>query len=400
MIRSLHLRNLKCFEKLSLPLAPLTLLTGFNAAGKSSAVHGLLLLAQAIRQGGRSVRLPLNGPLVRLGTPGDLLGQTGGAEVGFGIESENSRIDWSFGPGEERTGHTLSITSIDWSYGQKLGQYSADSGSLIDSLTPQDAPNPVQALIKSLTNTLFISAVRAGTNEVYPSPEESDPIWADVGANGEHAAWWFATMSDEDVPEQRRHPSEPIPLLRKQFNAWAGELFRGADANAQRIPGTSLVRLELRSHLADEWRRPANIGYGFSYAFPILVAGLLARPGQILVVDSPEAHLHPMGQSHIGRFLAAIALSGVQVVVETHSDHVLNGVRLAVRDGILLPDHVRVHFFNQPPRNESDPAHVVAIRVDRNGNLSEWPHGFFDQAEMDLATLTGWGSLAIGTGDK
>lgn len=392
MITRLQLRNLKCFEKLSLPLAPLTLLTGFNAAGKSSAVHGLLLLAQAIRQGGRSSRLPLNGPLVRLGTPGDLLGHAGGAELGFGVESVDASIYWTLGPGEERTGHTLSISSIDWDCGTENGRVVLENNLPLSALTPDCAPSPVHNLSKSLGDTLFISAIRAGMNEAFPSPEEPDPIWADVSATGEHAAWWFSSMADEDVAEQRRHPSEPIALLRHQFNAWAGELFPGAEANAQRIAGTNFVRLELRTHVADAWRRPANIGYGFSYVFPILVAGLLARPGQILVVDSPEAHLHPMGQSRMGRFLAAVATSGVQVIVETHSDHVLNGVRLAVRDGKLLPEQLAVHFFNQPPRTEKAPAHVIALRVDKNGNLSEWPQGFFDQAEKDLAALTGWGS--------
>lgn len=393
MITRLQLSNLKCFEKLSLPLAPLTLLTGFNAAGKSSAVHGLLLLAQAVRQGGRNTLVPLNGPLVRLGTPGDLLGHAGGVKVGFGVESVDASVNWTLSPGQERTGHTLSIESIEWSSGSKTDRSVLESSHQLDSLTPDHAPSPVLNLAKSLGDTVFISAVRAGTNEAFPSPEEPEPVWADVSATGEHAAWWFARMMDEEVTEQRRHPSESIPLLRQQFNAWAGDLFPGAEANAQRIPGTGLVRLELRSHVADAWRRPANIGYGVSYVFPILVAGLLARPGQILVVDSPEAHLHPMGQSRIGRFLAAVAMSGVQVIIETHSDHVLNGVRLAVHDGKLLPEKLAVHFFNHPPRTEVDPAHVIALRVDRNGNLSEWPQGFFDQTERDLAALTGWDAL-------
>ncbi|MGH3693299.1 MAG: AAA family ATPase [Pseudonocardiaceae bacterium] len=91
-----------------------------------------------------------------------------------------------------------------------------------------------------------------------------------------------------------------------------------------------------------------NIGFGFSYALPVIIAGLLAPGGGLLLVENPEAHLHPAGQSRLGRFLARIAGSGVQVVLETHSDHILNGVRLAVADERTINAHdVIVHFFGK-----------------------------------------------------
>lgn len=390
MIDRIHLKNLKCFSKLTLPLAPLTLLTGFNAAGKSTATQGLLLLAQALRQGTRGPKIPLNGPLVRLGTPGDVLGQMGESRLSLGIGANDTDINWMLEPGDDRSGHTLSLERVKWVSSNRSGECAVDGATHTGLLVPHGTPEPVNALITSLANTVFISAVRVGTTDVFPSPDTPDPLWGDVGVLGEYAAWWFAEKLDEEVSELRRHPSESAFTLRRQFNAWAGELFPGAEANAQRIAGTSLVRLELRSHEADAWRRPANIGYGITYAFPILVAGLLAKPGQVLVIDSPEAHLHPMGQSRMGFFLASLVRSGVQVIVETHSDHVLNGVRLAVREKNLPPENAAVHFFNRRPRSSEDPAHVVAIRIDSDGNLSEWPGGFFDQSEKDLTALAGW----------
>src|ERR1039458_3730849 len=131
------------------------------------------------------------------------------------------------------------------------------------------------------------------------------------------------------------------------------------------------MRLELRTSRTDNWRRPSNIGYGLTYAFPLLVAGLCADPGQVLIVDSPEAHLHPRGQSRMGQFLAQAAAPGPQVIVETHSDHVLNGILIAVRDGVIAPDDVAIHFFNSPTLNAGVPQ-VVTGSVDRNGNLSHW----------------------------
>lgn len=391
MINYLHLQNFKCFEALSLPLAPMTLLTGFNAAGKSTTLQAVLLLAQAQRHGGQLPLIPLNGSLVRLGSPGDVLREGGGPELVLGIETAEGRLDWTMAPEDRRSGHVLPIKQIEWQIGRESAKTVSVSGAGgIVNLLPRDAPLSLQKITRYLAEMVFVSAMRIGVTEVFPAPETPDPVWADVGSQGEFAAWWFEKLLDEDVEPARRHPEEPALILRKQFNAWASELFPSAEANAQRISGTSLVKLELRNHEADEWRRPANIGYGLTYAFPILVAGLLAKPGQVLIIDSPEAHLHPVGQSRMGRFLAMLATSGVQVIIETHSDHVLNGIRLAVSRGELTPEHAAVHFFNSRPRSKEDPAHVVSPKIDSRGNLSEWPHGFFDQAERDLAALAGW----------
>lgn len=391
MINQLDIRNFKCFEALSLPLAPLTLVTGFNAAGKSTALQTLLLLSQAIRQGGISRLLPLNGELTHLGSPGDVVREGPSPVVRLGIRNADAQIEWHMVPEDRQTGHTLTIKQIDWKIGSKpLMTVKVDGESELSHLLTKDSPVMVQELRDNLKSTIFLSAVRAGAEHVFPSFEIPEPVWGDVGVQGEYAAWWFEKLLDEEVDLSRLHPSDSAPTLRRQFNAWAGDLFPGAQANAQRISNTGLVQLELRNHDADKWRRPANIGYGLSYAFPILVAGLIARPGQILVIDSPEAHLHPMGQAKIGSFLAMLAVSGIQVILETHSDHVLSGVRLAIKNGMLTPEQVAVHFFNPRPRNTSDPAHVVTPQIDKNGNFSEWPEGFFDQAEKDLAKLAGW----------
>lgn len=391
MINRLNVRNFKCFEALSLPLAPLTLMTGFNAAGKSTALQTLLLLAQALRQGGLSHLLPLNGELTQLGSPGDVVREGGIPEVTLGVSNADTQIDWKMVPEDRQSGHTLTIKQIEWKTGSdSLVVEPIDRATELISLFSKKPPTPVLNLLNNVQETIFISAVRAGAEDVFPSFEIPEPVWGDVGIQGEYAAWWFEKLLDEEIDTLRLHPRDNAPNLRRQFNAWAGELFPSAQANALRLGNTGLVQLQLRNHDADKWRRPANIGYGLSYAFPIIVAGLIVRPGQILVIDSPEAHLHPMGQSKMGSFLAMLAAAGVQVILETHSDHVLSGVRLAIQQGALKPNDAAVHFFNPRPRDNNEPAHVISPLIDKNGNFSEWPGGFFDQAEKDLAKLAGW----------
>ncbi len=121
----------------------------------------------------------------------------------------------------------------------------------------------------------------------------------------------------------------------------------------------------------------------------MIVALLTASPGALIVIDSAEAHLHPRAQSVVGRMLGQMAGTGLQIFVETHSDHLLNGVRLAVRDGLLGPQDVALHFFSMNP--DSTTGQVTALSLDPHGAIDSWPEGFFDQAERDLAVLAGWG---------
>lgn len=242
------------------------------------------------------------------------------------------------------------------------------------------------AICELLNNLIYISLDRMGTSDVFPIPEEVNLNFADMGSSGQFAPWWFDQYSDEEIDPQKTHPNSSALTLRRQFKAWAGELFPGSEADTEKIEHTSLVRLQLRKSQQQQWMRPANIGYGLTYAFPILVAGLLAKPQQTLIIDSPEAHLHPMGQSRIGYFLGVVAASGTQVILETHSDHVLNGIRLAAAKQAIHHEQVAVHFFGDGQDGHS----ILSPLMNQRGDLSEWPDGFFDQSDKDLAALMGW----------
>jgi predicted ATPase len=168
------------------------------------------------------------------------------------------------------------------------------------------------------------------------------------------------------------------------------DTFGFVEFNAVRPRRSRMTWLEVRTSQTDDWRLPANVGYGLNYAFPIFVAGLLAKRDQTLIIDSPEAHLHPRAQSRIGGFLVHAAAAGVRLIVETHSDHLLNGIRLAVREQRVKPDDVTIHFFDPRGLADKSIAHVTTLIVGADGEISDWPAGFFDQSERDLASLAGW----------
>lgn len=105
------------------------------------------------------------------------------------------------------------------------------------------------------------------------------------------------------------------------------------------------VRYSTSNSLGEESTNALNMGFGVSYSLPIIVALLSAREGDILVLENPEAHLHPRGQRKIGELVALAAANGVQIFMETHSDHVLNGIRLSVRNKKISSDKDKNKLF-------------------------------------------------------
>jgi predicted ATPase len=368
MITEISIENFKCFRNLRLSLAPLTLFTGFNGGGKSSAIQPLLLLSQGFRLGPDPRSFALNGPLVSLGTTMDVIrpdpSETALNPV-FAVGSGGVHRSWKF---EVRANtRSLRVTQTVKSPRKHLG---------------------VEDPVSQLQKLSYLSAVRQGSSEVYPVPDSDDGLVADVGTDGRFAAFLYDRAVDDEVIEARRHPNEPATSFRKQFDAWFSSLFPEARANARKLPPVEQLCLEFQLSDVSAWRRPANVGFGLGYVFPILVALLAAQEGQILIIDSPEAHLHPFAQSQMGRMLAKFASAGVQILVETHSDHLLNGVRLAIKDKVLANKDAKIHFFTGAgPETHG----VISPLLDAVGNVSEWPEGFFDQADKDLSSLTDWG---------
>jgi len=386
-LRSLEFHNLKCFSALRLSLAPLTLLTGFNSAGKSTALHSILLLSQGLRLGYDFEYLSPNGLLVRLGHPGEVLSSHADEQrVQISVSTAEENSSWSFVPvdsdalPESRKGMfrvektTHHIKGVDEPLSAKGSLRGADADS--------------SALINTLENVVFLNSERGGASDVYPSPENANVIHADVGREGQFAPWWYELATDERIDSIRCHPDEPATSLRRQVDAYLNTLFPGTRVTANKVERTVFIQLKFGAGTDSEWHQPANVGYGIVYAFPIIVAALLAKQGQVLIIESPEAHLHPRAQSRMGEMLARIANAGVQMLVESHSDHVLNGIRLAVKRGVVPHSDVAIHFFGG---SDSEGNHgVISPSIDSQGTIDKWPEGFFDQGESDLAVLAGW----------
>jgi len=165
-----------------------------------------------------------------------------------------------------------------------------------------------------------------------------------------------------------------------------GEISPGTQIRVASSPEMDLVSLQYSYGIGNPYRA-TNVGFGVTYILPILVAILTSKPGALVLLENPEAHLHPKGQAKMGELFALAASCGVQIVVETHSDHVLNGIRLAVHDGKLNKNDVQLHYFQRIEKEGQAMSEVVSPRIDRNGRIDRWPEGFFDEWENILYAL-------------
>lgn len=214
----------------------------------------------------------------------------------------------------------------------------------------------------------------------------------ELGPSGEYTAHFLSVFGSEPIADDLRMRSEASSRsLLAQTETWLGDISPGVQLSVTVHNDMDLVSLNVSFAVAGQVRsdpyRPTNVGFGLTYVLPVIVALISARPGDLVIIENPEAHLHPRGQSQIGRLLALTAAAGVQVIVETHSDHVLNGVRIAAKRGEVAAEKVRVNFFRRSPSGGINRSEIVSPILDRDGRIDCWPRGFFDEWENSLDSL-------------
>ena len=110
-------------------------------------------------------------------------------------------------------------------------------------------------------------------------------------------------------------------------------------------------------------------------------------PGSIVLLEHPEHCLHPSLAAELGGQIARVAARGVQIILETHNDHLFNGIRVAVHSGQIKPEAVGMFYFQAVERQGRRVIEVASPRIDRRGRIDRWEDGFFDQWDKDLEKL-------------
>ena len=370
MLRTIKLLHFKCFEVLDLDCTSLNLLCGLNGMGKSSVIQALLVLRQSFETGELlNGRLVLDGERIDLGTGLDVLFE----------EAENDVVGFVL-QDDEMTDPLAMV----FNYSRQLNQWDGRPNEINEDT--KYLPVVWQEVPPLGGRLVYVDAERVGPRKLYPL----SGVLArrgDFGVSGEYA-WNYLNLHQDDLlPEDdpRCIEGESRRLL-DVVNLWLQDVCPGAHLELEAVADADAVIAGFSFDRIGDVRtsryRATNVGFGLSYVLPVILA-LLSPPGTLCLVENPEAHLHPRGQTKLAELSARAASIGVQVFAETHSDHFIDGVRIAVRDGLIAPKNTAFHYFER----DGNKAVVSSPQVDADGRLSHWPAGFFDQHEENLARL-------------
>jgi len=346
MITEIELNAFKSFPEKRIGFKPLTLLAGLNNSGKSSVIQALRMYCNAALLEGH-------------GTVSDIRSK-------FSPASESVRVTCYF---SDNSSSTLKL----------------DNSMLVQ---PDKAPL-----------YCYIGADRLG-------PQTSLPLFRSlgelpqIGYKGEYVLDFLQQFENTIIPEALIHEKAEGRTLAYVLEGWLNEISPGVDFKYQTNAKTDSAYAEIDGF------RPANVGFGLSYTLPILVAilGMSAQApssgweetwgedwekkkedkGILLILENPEAHLHPQGQTAMGKLIALAASCGTQIVVETHSDHLMDGIRIAVKEQKITADKVAFQYFT---KKTNEPSEVTSPQLHENGKLDFWPEGFFDQTLKNRAIL-------------
>ncbi|QEI40037.1 hypothetical protein BMF77_00594 [Dolichospermum sp. UHCC 0315A] len=369
MIKKLHLKNFKAFADENFDFKPLTLISGLNSTGKSSIIQSLILLRYAYRKD----YLPNNGlkldnEIAYIGTGEDAIYENADEElISFGITWENDQHTiWNFN--YDFQNNVLPIASI---------------------------ANDSQINKFNLFNDKFhyLSAERITPAQSYPLSENDVIQHRQIGKKGEYTAHFLAEFGNQDIPiNGLKHPSIESLSLKDQVDAWMGEISPNIKTHVDKVANAITLKYSFgvskdgvsKDGMSKKYS-PFNVGFGVTYSLPILTAILSSKPGTMIIIENPESHLHPQGQSQLGQLLALAANHGIQVIIESHSDHILNGIRIAVHGGKIKPEDVQLHFFEiQSQMNEIK---IISPKLDKKGRINTIPKNFFDEWNKSARAL-------------
>ncbi|MBS1532132.1 MAG: DUF3696 domain-containing protein [Bacteroidetes bacterium] len=376
MIRTIHIKNFKSIKNNKFALKNLNLVMGLNGMGKSTFIQSLLLLKQSDKL--RLGEIQLNGYYISIGNTKDALYQYS--------KQESLSIDISFTDGVQQLFETNYVIEAD-----------------VFNLKQKEIAENIFNEVLFSNNFQYLNASRIDPTSIHSKSYSSVVSNNNVGNNGEYTTHFIEVHGNDDIAfDNMLHSSSKVidPITNKelinktlinQINLWMGEISPDINIRTTSVPNSDFVLLEYvfkQPNFGNTNRfKPNNVGFGISYALPVVTSLLAAKSGELIIIENPESHVHPRGQAEIGKLIALAALNDVQVIVETHSDHILNGIRVAIKQNNELIDRSAVFYFEKQVEESEQYSKITNISVDKNGELSEYPRHLTDEWSNQLLKL-------------
>lgn len=372
MIDKIELKDFKIHANLNLSLGGITILTGQNGMGKSSVLQSLLLLRQSNNQQNVIDGLNLKGDLVDLGGAYDVVCQSSkDGIIGINLSlSEEVNLNFSFSSDIEE--HDTFLPSVDGTANyDKIGQCSLFTN-----------------------NFQYISAFRLGPQRGYERDTNIVQYNRQISkTNGqcEYAVHFLSYYGKKVhcLPQLLTGTTED-DTLETQVQNWMQNVSPRVNINIEPIGADFKLNYKFSREgqpMTDEISA-VNVGYGVTYVLPILIAVLSATPGSLILIENPEAHIHPRAQAELMRLLMKAVRAGIQIIIETHSDHIMNGALVSIAEDPETQKYIKAYYFERDDTTHTSIPHMLEIMGD--GRIKNPPKGFFDQIDIDMKTIMGF----------
>ncbi len=261
------------------------------------------------------------------------------------------------------------------------------------------------AALEAVTNNVYVENLEGAVEQVvqfftskirYLGPLRADPQSSqrfapsseldDVGAKGEYAAAVYDANQNASIqwynPVDRKNEQS---TLKEALDAWVNYLEIANEVKIQ-VAGQSGVSWQVVQREGHKALPLTAVGVGVSQVLPILVMGLLAPDNTLLLVEQPELHLHPSVQARLGDFFMGLAKCGKQCLIETHSENLVSQLRYhIVQAGGQENSDCLIYFVDQDARGA---AKFNPIEISPQGNILNWPDGFFDETMLQEDRIT------------
>lgn len=363
MIKKIRLVNFKCFEELNASLENITVLTGINGMGKSTLIQALLLLRQSAPGYAYNHHFRLNGDLIQLGRGKDILWEAAenDSEIQIGIQENDSEMS---------------------TYHLKYEPY-------FDELEVYREGSSDPELMTG-ERCIYLSAYRIQPLDLYGITNAANLNAKRFGNDGMYALQYLKEYGPQPIEEALVLDEEKYPnSLYNQARWWMDKIAPGVSMEIDVDEKKQLATLGYsftEGKSVTNTYNCVNVGFGITYVLPVVVALLSAKKGDVILLENPEAHIHPAGQRRLGELIAWVGRTGVQVIVETHSDHILNGIRISVKNKLVSKEDVSLLYFYKDEKDHYKHK-FESPRINEDGRIDFWPRGFFDEWDNALLEL-------------